>query len=218
MSHLLHLDSSIRGIDESRSRKLSARYARAWLAAHPDGQVTYRDLAADAIPHTDAVSFYANHLPPDALSPLQAAARALTDHLVEEVMAASTIVLGMGLYNFGVPTTVKAWYDRIVVPGRTLYEDGSGGALGGRQLVLTLAAGGGYAEGTPRHGWDHRLPWIRHAFQQIGLTDIVVISAELTLARESPALIPLDLGAAEDESYAAAEALIDAQFDPATVA
>ncbi len=78
--------------------------------------------------------------------------------------------------------------------------------------MLTLASGGGYGEGTPRHGWDHREPWLRHAFEQLALADIVIIAAELTLARESPAMIPLNLGDTEDESYAAAEALIDAQF------
>jgi FMN-dependent NADH-azoreductase len=116
----------------------------------------------------------------------------------------------MGLYNFGIPSTVKAWFDRLVVPGVTRGEQG--GALGDKRLVLTLAAGGGYGEGTPRYGWDHREPWIRHAFAQLALTDVLVISAELTLARESPAMIPLNLGTAEDESYAAAQTLIDAEF------
>lgn len=210
MSHLLHVDSSIRSIDESRSRKLSKRYADAWQASHPDAPVTYRDLSAHPIPHTDATSFYANLLAPEDRSPDQAAAKAITDELVGEVLAADTIVLGMGLYNFGIPSTVKAWFDRLVVPGVTIGEQG--GSLGDKKLVLTLAAGGGYGEGTPRDGWDHREPWIRHAFGQLALTDVLVISAELTLARESPRMIPLDLGAAEDQSYAAAEALIDAEF------
>ena len=210
MSHLLHVDSSIRAIEESRSRKLSKRYADAWRAGNPDGIVTYRDLSADPIPHTDATSFYANFLEPEDRSAEQAKARAITDEIVGEVLTADTIVLGMGLYNFGIPSTVKAWFDRLVVPGVTL--GAQGGLLGDKKLVLTLASGGGYGEGTPRHGWDHREPWLRHAFEQLALTDMVIIAAELTLARESPAMIPLNLGDAEDQSYAAAEALIDAQF------
>jgi FMN-dependent NADH-azoreductase len=210
MSHLLHVDSSIRSIDESRSRKLSRRYAAAWQASNPDGIVTYRDLSANPIPHTDAASFYANLVAPEDRSAEQTTARAITDELVGEVLAADTIVLGMGLYNFGTPSTVKAWFDRLVVPGVTIGEQG--GLFGAKKLVLTLAAGGGYGPGTPRDGWDHREPWIRHAFEVLGLTDILVISAELTLARESPRMIPLDLGAAEDQSYATAEALIDAEF------
>lgn len=210
MSHLLHIDSSIRSIDESRSRKLSKRYADAWQDANPEGTVTYRDLSANPIPHTDANSFYANFVEPKDRSPEQAAAKQITDEVVGEVLAADTIVLAMGLYNFGVPSTVKAWFDRIVVPGVTLGEQG--GLLGGKRLVLILASGGGYGEGTPRYGWDHREPWLRHAFQQLNLTDVFTVQCELTLARESPAMIPLGLGDAEDQSYAAAEALIDAQF------
>jgi FMN-dependent NADH-azoreductase len=210
MSHLLHIDSSIRSIEESRSRKLSKRYADAWRASNPDGTVTYRDLSAHPIPHTDANAFYANLVAPEDRSPEQAAARAITDEIVGEVLAADTIVLGMGLYNFGTPSTVKAWFDRLVVPSLTVGEQG--GLLGAKKLVLTLAAGGGYGQGTPRDGWDHREPWLRHAFEVVGLTDIFVISAELTLARESPRMIPLNLGTAEDQSYAAAEALIDAEF------
>jgi FMN-dependent NADH-azoreductase len=209
-NHLLHIDSSLRPAPGSRSRRLSAHYADTWQAAHPDGTVTYRDLAADPLPHFDHDAFTTNMVAPDARTPAQASARDLTEKIVGEVLAADTIVLGMGLYNFGVPSTVKAWFDRIVVPGVTLGADG--GTLGDKRLVLALAAGGGYAEGTPRFGWDHREPWLRHAFEQLGLTDVEVIAAELTLARESPAMIPLDLGAAEDASYAAAQAAIDAAF------
>jgi FMN-dependent NADH-azoreductase len=209
-NHLLHIDSSLRPAPESRSRRLTAHYAKTWQAAHPDGTVTYRDIAANPLPHLDGDAFLANLVAPEERTAAQASARALTEEVVGEVLAADTIVLGMGLYNFGPPSTVKAWFDRIVVPGVTLGEQG--GTLGGKRLVLALAAGGGYAEGTPRYGWDHREPWLRHAFEQLGLTDVEVVAAELTLARESPAMIPLDLGAAEDASYAAAQAAVDAAF------
>jgi FMN-dependent NADH-azoreductase len=210
MSHLLHIDSSIRPIEQSRSRKLSARYVEQWRAANPDGSVTYRDLAVSAPPPVDAVSFSAPMTPPDERSSGQQAAMALAEELTGEVLSADTIVLAMGLYNFSVPSTVKLWFDRIVVPGVTMGPEG--GRLGDKRLVLVLAAGGGYAEGTPRFGWDHREPWLAHAFGQLGLTDITTISTELTLARESPMMIPLNLGEAEDQSFAAAEAAVDAQF------
>lgn len=211
MNHLLHLDSSIRGAD-SRSRQLSAHYATVWQAAHPGGTVTYRDLAADPLPHLDLVVFESGFLPPEAQSDAHRRARALTDEVVGEVLAADTIVIGAGLYNFGVPSTVKAWADRIVVPGVTLDPSGGGGLLGGRKVVLAHAAGGGYGPGTPREGWDHRAPWFTHFWQQLGVTDLEVFSAELTLARESPAMAALDLGAAEDASFAAALEAIDGSF------
>lgn len=211
MSRLLHLDSSIR-VEHSRSRALSAHFADAWRAAHDDGTVTYRDLAADPIAHIDYEAFTANFTPEDARTPYQREARALAELLAGEVLAADDIVIGMGLYNFGLPSTVKAWFDRIVVPGLTLGAEG--GLLGGRTLTVTAARGGGYGAGSPREGWDHREPWLIHAFEQLGLTDVRFIHAELTLARESPVMIPLDLGAAEDQSLADAHAAIDSLFVP----
>jgi FMN-dependent NADH-azoreductase len=102
------------------------------------------------------------------------------------------------------------------VPGLTVGEDG--GLLGGRTLTITGARGGGYGPGTPREGWDHREPWLTHAFEQLGLTDVHFIHAELTLARESPAMIPLNLGDAEDQSLADAHGAIDALFATAGAA
>jgi FMN-dependent NADH-azoreductase len=209
MPHLLHVDSSLR-TDLSRSRKLSAHFEQDWRAAHPDGTVTYRDIAAHPVPHLDETAFTANITPEEDRTPAQQEARAITETIVGEVLAADTIVIGMGLYNFGTPSTVKAWFDRLVVPGLTLGPDG--GLLGGRQLVVTAARGGGYLPGEPKEGWDHREPWLLHAFEQLGLTDVTFIHAQLTLARESPAMIPFDLGAAEDQSLADAYAAIDALF------
>jgi FMN-dependent NADH-azoreductase len=191
----------------SRSRKLSAYYAEAWRAAHPGGIVTYRDLAANPVPHLDIEAFTANFLAPEDRTPAQAAARALTEALTGELIAADAIVIGMPLYNFSVPSTLKAWIDRIVVPGLT-----AGGLLAGRTVTFTSARGGGYGEGSPREGWDHREPWLRHALSQVGLTDLVFIDAELTLAREAPAMAPLDLGGAEDKSLTDAHAAIDRLF------
>jgi FMN-dependent NADH-azoreductase len=203
MSHLLHLDSSLR-TEGSRSRQLSARYAERWQATHPSGTVTYRDLAADPVPHLDQLSFLAGFVTPADRTPEQAAARAWSDRLIDEVLAADTILIGLPLYNFGPPSTFKAWFDQIVSADRTA------GKLGDKEFVIVTARGGGYAPGTPREGWDHREPWLRHALTTLGVTDAVFINTELTLARESPAMIPLDLGVAEDKSLAEALATIDA--------
>jgi FMN-dependent NADH-azoreductase len=201
MNHLLHIDSSLR-TEGSRSRRLSAHYAERWQASHPDGTVTHRDLAADQVPHLDHETFLAGFVPVADRTPEQAAAGALSQTLVAEVLAADTIVIGMPLYNFGPPSTFKAWFDRIV-SAETM------GQLGDKKFVVVTARGGGYQPGTPRHGWDHREPWLRHAVTVLGVTDLVFVDAELTLARESPAMIPLDLGGAEDQSLATALAAID---------
>src|ERR1035438_1801758 len=98
MSHLLHIDSSLR-TEGSRSRRLSAHYAERWQARHPGGTVTYRALAADPIPHLDHTAFSARFTAPAEHTPEQAAASALTGQLVDEVLAASTILIGMPLYR-----------------------------------------------------------------------------------------------------------------------
>jgi FMN-dependent NADH-azoreductase len=211
MANLLHIDSSMR-TEQSRSRALSRHFAEAWRSANAEGTVVYRDLASDPIPHLDHAAFSANFTPAEARTPYQHEARALAERLVGELLEADDIVIGMPLYNFGVPSTVKAWFDRLVVPGLTVGEQG--GLLGGRTLTVTAARGGGYGPGTPREGWDHREPWLLHAFEQLGLADVRFIHAELTLARESPAMIPLDLGVAEEESLAEAHAAIEALFVP----
>jgi FMN-dependent NADH-azoreductase len=205
MRHLLHLDSSLR-TEGSRSRKLSAYYADAWRAAHPDGIVTYRDLAADPVPHLDDVAFSANFTPEADRTPAQHQARELTERLANELIVADAVVVGLPLYNFSVPSTFKAWFDRVVVPGLTHSQ------LGGRSVTFVTARGGGYAPGTPRAGWDHREPWLRHAFTNLGIEEIAFVDAELTLARESPAMAALDLGEAEDRSLAEAHATIDGLF------
>ena len=204
MRHLLHLDSSLR-TEGSRSRKLSAHFADRWRTDNPDGVVTYRDLAADPVPHLDDVAFFAQFVPEPDRTPEQAAVVALGARLIDEVLAADTVLIGLPLYNFGPPSTFKAWFDRIVSE-RTM------GKLGDKEFVVVTARGGGYGPGTPREGWDHREPWLRHALTSLGVEDAIFINTELTLARESPAMIPLDLGAAEDHSLSDALAAIDSLF------
>jgi FMN-dependent NADH-azoreductase len=208
MPTLLHLDSSMRH-EGSRSRALSAHFAAAWQQANPDGTVIYRDLAAAPIPHLDLTAFSANFVADEDRTAAQREARKLAEALANELLAADEIVIGIPLYNFGPPSTFKAWFDRIVVPGLTVDLE-SGGLLGGRRLTFTAARGGGYGPGTPREGWDHREPWLHHVFGQLGIDDVRVIQAELTLSRESPRMSGLeDL---EDKSIADAHAAIDELF------
>jgi FMN-dependent NADH-azoreductase len=203
MSHLLHIDSSLRA-EGSRSRRLSAHYAQRWQASNPDGTVTYRDLAADPIPHLDNVAFSAGFVAAADRTQQQAAAYAFNATLIDEVIAADTVLIGLPLYNFGPPSTFKAWFDRIVSAEHTM------GKLGDKEFVVVTARGGGYGPGSPREGWDHREPWLRHALTSLGVEDAVFIDTELTLARESPMMIPLDLGGAEDKSLTDAFNAIDA--------
>jgi FMN-dependent NADH-azoreductase len=211
MAHLLHIDSSIQG-DRSVSRRLTARARGVWCAAHPGGTVTYRDLGSNPLPHFDAATGLARLVPPELRTPAQVGSWALTEELVNEIREADTILLGLPLYNFGAPSSVKAWVDHLIARGLSLDPETHGPLLGGRDFVVLASRGGGYAEGTPRHGWDHAEPWLPHAVSIIGLVPRF-ITAELTLAQTNPAmaeLIPL-----AEKSLAEAESAIDDLWTPA---
>src|SRR6202023_3597194 len=159
---LLPLDSSLRG-GASVSRKLTARAAPVWRAARPGGTVTYRDLGRSPLPHLDAAGALARILPPDQHTAAHAESWALTELLIGEIKEADTIVLGLPLYNFGAPSSVKAWVDHLIAPGLSIAPETHAGLLGGRDFVVLASRGGGYADGTPREGWDHAEPGLPHA-------------------------------------------------------
>lgn len=192
MPQLLYIDSSVQG-DQSVSRRLTARAADRWREAYPEGVVTYRDLAKDPIPHLG-----------DATSP------ALTAELIDEIKRADTIVLGLPLYNFGAPSTVKAWVDHIVAPGLSIDAETGAGLLGDTEFVVLESRGGGYGPGTPREGWDHAQSWLPHAVSMTGLSPRFII-AELTMANINPEMAELKPLAAE--SLSRAFAAIDALWE-----
>src|ERR1700728_3253059 len=212
MAHLLHIDSSIRG-DASVSRKLSARAADVWRAAHPGGTVTYRDLGRDPLPHLDAAGGPGASLAAEQHTAAEAESWALSELLVGEIKEADTIVLGLPLYNFGAPSSVKAWVDRLIAPGLSIDPETHAGLLGGRDFVVLASRGGGYGAGTPREGWDHAGAWLPHALAATGL-EPRFIAAELTLAEVTPAMADLIPLAAK--SLAAAEQAIDGLWTPAS--
>jgi FMN-dependent NADH-azoreductase len=211
MAHLLHIDSSVQG-ERSVSRKLTARARAAWRAAHPGGTVTYRDLGSSPVPHLDVATGMARGTAPELRTPAQAASWALTEELINEIKEADTILLGLPLYNFGAPSTVKAWVDHLIARGLSLDPDTHAPLLGGRDFVVLASRGGGYAEGAPRHGWDHAEPWLPHAVSIIGLIPRF-ITAELTLAHTTPAMA--DLIPLAEQSLAEAERAIDDLWSPA---
>jgi FMN-dependent NADH-azoreductase len=214
MAHLLHIDSSIQG-ERSVSRSLTARAAAAWRAAHPGGAVTYRDLGANPLPHLDSESGRARMVPPEQHTPAEAVSWELTKELIEEILAADTILLGLPLYNFGPPSSVKSWVDHLIARGLSIDAATMTGMLGGRDMLVLASRGGGYSAGTPREGWDHAEPWLPHALSVTGL-EPRFITAELTLAESNPQMAELKPLAAE--SLAAAERAIDALWAPVATA
>jgi FMN-dependent NADH-azoreductase len=213
MAHLLHVDASIQG-DRSISRALSARAAARWRDANPEGTVTYRDLAAAPLPHLGPAAAAARFVPPEQHNADQAAAWAISTELAGEVAAADTILLGLPVYNYGPPSTVKSWVDHLIAPGLAMDPATGEGLLGGREMIVLESRGGGYGEGTPREGWDHAQPWLPHGLSLTGLEPRFIV-AELTLADVNPAMADLrELAAA---SLKAAEAEVDALWATSAV-
>ncbi len=203
MAHLLHIDSSVQG-DRSVSRRLSARAAERWRATNPGGAVTYRDLAANPIPHLDAATGTARLVPAETRTPAQEASFALSVALIDEIKNADTVVLGLPLHNFGAPSSVMAWVDHIVAFGLSVDAENGVGLLGGTDFIVLESRGGGYGPGTPREGWDHAETWLPHAVAMTGLQPRF-ITAELTMADVNPAMADLKPLAADSLSRALAD-------------
>jgi FMN-dependent NADH-azoreductase len=177
--NLLHIDSSL-SAEKSVSRQVTAAFAEEWRKAHPDGGYTYRDLAADPLPHLDGASFDARAAAGD---------RSFETVLVEELKAADTVLLGVPMYNFSVPSTFKAWLDWVLVPEVFADQATGEGVLTGKQAVVVTARGGSYAPGTPRHSFDFQEPYLRAVFGMIGLDrNLEFVHAELTKAHVVPQL------------------------------
>ncbi|GBU18398.1 MULTISPECIES: FMN-dependent NADH-azoreductase [Methylobacterium] len=178
---LLHVDSSILG-PGSVSRELTA-LIMARLTAGGGAEVIYRDLAAEALPHMSAASLPGAHPLSATAEPQDDAARAVretSDRLLEEFLAADTVVIGAPMYNFGLPTQLKAWIDRLLVPGRTFRYGANGpeGLAGEKRVIVALARGGFYGPGTAQVSAEHVESYLRTVLGFVGVRDPEFVLAE----------------------------------------
>jgi FMN-dependent NADH-azoreductase len=164
--NVLHVDSSILG-DASASRTLSGEIVRHLRASQADLEVTYRDLAAESLPHYSAAS----------LAPGDDAQGAQDAVVLEEFLRADVIVIGAPLYNFSLPSQLKAWIDRITIKGRTFRYTAQGpqGLAGGKRLIVAITRGGVYA---PDAGTEFAESYLRFLFNFLGITDVTFVRAE----------------------------------------
>ncbi|MCY1281543.1 FMN-dependent NADH-azoreductase 1 [compost metagenome] len=181
---ILHLDSSILG-DASASRQLSRDVVAAWTAAEPAAQVTYRDLASDAISHLSALSLVAGGTPAELRDAAQKHEAELGEATLNEFLAADAIVIGAPMYNFSIPSQLKAWIDRIAVAGKTFRytENGPEGLAGGKKVVIVNTAGGIHAGQVS--GQAHE-DYLKLVLNFLGVTDIEVVRAEGLAYGEEP--------------------------------
>jgi FMN-dependent NADH-azoreductase len=163
---LLHIDSSIQGAG-SASRELTREIVARWVAERPDTEVTYLDLAAQELPHLSQKSLV-------RADELEAARNT---QALEQFLAADAIVIGAPVYNFTIPSQLKAWIDRITVAGKTFRytESGPQGFAGGKQVIVAVARGGVRASDASGEFGE---PYLRFLFAFLGIDDVRFVRAE----------------------------------------
>ncbi|SFD52094.1 FMN-dependent NADH-azoreductase [Paracidovorax konjaci] len=176
---LLHIDSAITG-QQSVSRQLTARTVAAWVAAHPGTQVDYLDLVAEAPTHFTMDAMAPRTGQTEGLSDNQQRENAVSERLVAQFLAADVIVVGAPFYNFGIPTQLKAWVDRIAQPGRTFRYGANGpeGLAGGKTVIVASSRGGVYSTSEGGRAMEHQESYLQTVFGFFGITDVRFVRAE----------------------------------------
>jgi FMN-dependent NADH-azoreductase len=176
MSNLLVLTSSLGG-EASVSNLLVEHAVSEFLAHSPRARVVRRDLATDTIPHLTPATVAGVRA--EAETEAEHQARLLSETLIGELRAADVIVIGAPMYNFSIPSTLKAWFDHVLRAGVTFSysEAGPKGLLDGKRVIVVEARGGLYSEG-PAQAADFQEAYLRHLLAFIGLTDVTFVRAE----------------------------------------
>ena len=188
MQTLLQIKASLFS-DKGESSRLAERFAGAWLAAQPDRRLIVRDLARDPLPHLDAERFGAFLAKPQERTKPQAEVLRRSDELIQELKEADVVAMGVPMYNLGIPSSLKAYFDHIARAGVTFRytEKGPVGLLTGKKAYVFATRGGLYA-GTPL---DTQTPYLRHVLGFLGIRDVEFVYAEglaLGPAAREPAL------------------------------
>ena len=163
---ILHIDSSING-EQSASRQLTKSIVEQLKDAQWGEQIVYRDLTANPLPHLTLDAF-------------------ADTSVLDEFLAADTIVIGAPMYNFTIPTQLKAWFDRIAIAGKTFSytENGPEGLVGDKRVIIALARGGLYGEGSPSASFEFVERYLRAAFDFLGIEPEFVVAEGLAISSE----------------------------------
>ena len=200
---LLHIDSSILA-GNSVSRQLTASIVAQWEAAHPGTVVDYLDLATNAPSHLSMESL-GFRLPPSSseLSDGQRRENALSEALVTQFLAADVIVIGAPLYNFAIPSQLKAWIDRIAQAGRTFtYTDkGPKGLAGGKTVIVASTRGGVYSTSEGGRAMEHQESYLQTVLGFLGITDIRFVRAEGVAMGDAPKAAALAAAALDIKAH-----------------
>ena len=175
MSRVLIIESSARQQD-SVSRQLTQQFISQWQAAHPADQITVRDLAINPVPHLDSTLLGGWMKPAEQRNEIEQLALERSNQLTDELVAADVLVLAAPMYNFAIPSTLKAWFDHVLRAGVTFKygESGPQGLLIGKRAYVLTARGGIYAGDS----LDHQEPYLRQVLGFVGIHDVTFIHAE----------------------------------------
>jgi FMN-dependent NADH-azoreductase len=187
MARLLQINSSLFG-DNGNSSQLTHEFVQGWKRQHPDGEVTIHDFAKEDVPHLDATRVQALFSPAESRTAEQQAVVDYSDNLIAEIQAADVIVLGVPLYNFGVPSTLKAYFDHLARAGVTFKytETGPIGLLDNKPVYI-IATRGGVHKGQPS---DTQSQFLTNFLGFLGLTDVHFIYAEgLNMGQKDQAFV-----------------------------
>ena len=175
MNTLLQINASIHA-ESGQSTQLANRFVAAWQGRHPDGRVIRRDVASDPVPHLTADRFSAFVTPAAERNAAQRSVAAYSDALIAEIRSADLLVLGLPMYNFGVPSQLKSYFDHIARAGETFRYTAEGpvGLLSGKRAIVFATRGGLYA-GTPL---DTQTSYVRDFLGFLGIRDVEFVYAE----------------------------------------
>jgi len=202
MTKLLQIDSSPLG-EHSASRKLTRQIVTRWQAAHPGTVVESLDLAAEPPAHLDGQALAPRSgAPESSWTDAQRRENEVTEKLLTQFLAADVVVIGAPMYNFSVPSQLKAWIDRIAQAGRTFRytEKGPEGLVGGKTVVIASSRGGIYSANEAMAALEHQESYLRAVFGFLGVTDLGIVRVEGVAMGES----------AQAQAWAAAEQALPA--------
>lgn len=178
MKQILMIEISPRGQD-SASRVVADALAARLGALYPSAKLVRRDLATERLPHLDGTMLRAISTEDPAEAARLKGAAQLSDRLTDELLGSDLLVIATPMWNFGIPSALKAWIDLVVRPGRT-FQYGGGGVLGlakDKKAILVVASGGVFTDG-PWRPWDYVEPYLRQILGFIGITDVRTIRVE----------------------------------------
>ena len=186
MPKLLVVEASPRG-QYSISRNLATKFVADWKAAHPDGEVVERDLAKVDLPYVNLPWLGASLTPIEAHTAEMKEVLAVSNELVDELLAADHLAISTPVYNYNIPANLKSWVDHIVRKGRTLGMTGEG-LVQGKHCTVLMASGSVYTEGSPIRDRDIATMYLRLILKVIGTEDVTFVAARQQSGGHGPAI------------------------------